>query len=236
MLIKENTYFCRSDCQMQVSNFSGAKYKIFSTETEAINFVNGHGKSNLQSKTQDICAKKMGENNSLQQPISPRMTNKNVTQRSPDTSKVIHVSSPKLKGSALKQRLSVLEKKYEDSMKELHIEIDTVKERIETFCTKVNIPSNSEASDQTEVTKEFKGLQECLSQIAKHYADSVIELRAEINSLKLEVTALGIEEGQNKANPEKGTCGGSSFLSFKRNLTSILEAVEPSIITERYVK
>jgi hypothetical protein len=221
---------------MQVLNFSGAKFHKFNTETEAINFVNEHGKSDLESKTQDMCLKKGGENMFLQPQTPPRMTTQDAIQSSPGTSEVIHASSPKLKASALKQRLSVLEKKYEDSMKELRIGIDTVKECIETFCTKVNILSDSEASGQTEVPKEVGTLQECLSQLAKHYTDSVVELKAELNSLKLAVRAFGIEEGQNKTNFEKGACTGISSLSFKRNLTAMLESVGPSNTTERCVK
>lgn len=160
------------------------------------------------------------------------MTDKNVTQSSPGT----HVPSIKLKGNALKQRLSVLEKKFEESMKELRIEIDTARECIETFCTEVNIPSKSKANNQTEMTKECKRLQECLSKIAKHYADSVTELKAEINSLKLEVTTLRIEEGNNETNSGKGACIDSNSLSFKRNLTSVLESLRPSVTTKRCVK
>jgi phage host-nuclease inhibitor protein Gam len=234
--MKENASFCRSECQMQVTDFSGAKFQKFSTETEATNFVNRHGKNDLENKSQDVRVKKSGENISLQQQILPRMANKNVTQSSPGTSQIIHVSSPKLKGSALRQRLSVLETKYEDFVKALRMEIDTVKKRVEAFCTKVNIPSNSGASDQGEVTEESKALQDCLSQIAKLYANSVIELKAEISSLKVEVRALGIEEGQNQTDNEKGACTGSSFLTFRRNLISVLEAAGPSITTERYVK
>jgi uncharacterized coiled-coil DUF342 family protein len=121
-------------------------------------------------------------------------------------------------------------------MEELRTEIDTVKERIETFYTKVNIPSNSKTSDEGYVTEEIKALQQCLSQLAKHYTDSVTELKAEISSLKVAVRALGTEGGQTKTNSEKGACAGSNSLSFKRNLTSILEAVGPSTTAERYVK
>jgi uncharacterized coiled-coil DUF342 family protein len=153
----------------------------------------------------------------------------------PGTSEFMNMSSQRQKGAALKQRLSFLEKKYEDSMKELRTEIDSVKECIETFDTKINISSNSKAQDKATMTEEFRALQECLSQLTKHFTDSITELRAEINSLKLAVTALGLE-GQNKTQSEEGACAGSSSLSFKRNHSLILEAGGPSITTARCVK
>lgn len=212
-------------------NFSDAKFHKFSTETEAINFVNKHGQSDLGHKTQHTHVEESGENMS-QQLI---MNTNDVMQSAPGTSKVPNVSSLKLKTGALKQRLSVLEKKFEDSMKELRTEIDTVKERIETFDTKGNVPSNSKTGYEGYVTEELKALQQCLSQLAKHYTDSVTELRTEISSLKLAVRALGREEGHAKTDSEKGACAGSNSLSFKRNLTSILEAVGSSTTAKRYV-
>lgn len=200
-------------------------------ETEAINFVNKHGQSDLGHKTQHTHVEKSGENMS-QQLI---MNTNNVMQSASGISEVPNMSSLKLKTGALKQHLSVLEKKFEDSMEELRTEIDAVKERIETFDTKVNVPSNSKTGDEGYLTEELKALQECLSQLAKHYTDSVTELKAEISCLKLTVTALGTEEGQTKTNSEKGACAGSNSLPFKRNLTSILEAVGPSTTAKRYV-
>lgn len=217
------------ECQAQVLNFSGAKFHKFSTETEAINFVNKHGQSDLGHKTQHAHVEKSGKNMS-QQLV---MNTKDVMQSALGISDVTNMSSLKLKTGALKQRLSVLEKKFEDSTEELRTEIDTVKERIETFYTKVNVPSNSNTGDEGYVTEEFKALQECLSQLAKHYTDSVTELKAEISSLKLAVGVRGTEEGQTKRNSGKGACAGSNSLSFKRNLTSILEAVGPSTTAKR---
>jgi len=234
MLMKENASFYRSECQVQVLNFSGAKFCKFSTEAEAINFVNEHGKCNLENRTQLTYVKKSGENISVQHQIpSPKMSNKDVTQSPPGTAGVTFVSSPKLKGTALKQRLSVIEKKFEDSVNDLRREIGAMKERIETFNTKVNILSSSQASDKAEMTEEYETLQECLSQLAKHYTNSIVELKADISNLK---ALLGKEEGQNKTSSEKEACAGSSSLSFKRNLNAILEAAGPSTGTERFVK
>lgn len=212
--------------------FSGAKFHKFSTETEAINFVNKHGEDDLGNKTQHTHVEKTGENMS-QQLI---MNTNDVMQSAPGISEVPNMSSLQLKTGALKQRLSVLQKKFEVSMEELRTEIDTLKERIKTFDTKVNVPSKNKTGDEGYVTEELKALQDCLSQLAKHYTDSVTELKAEISSLKLAVTALGTEEGQTKTNSEKGACAGSNSLSFKRNLTSVLEAVGPSTTAKRYVK
>jgi len=178
-----------------------------------------------------------GENITLQQlPSSQRTDTQDVTLSPPGTSECTNMSSPRLKGRALKQRLSFLEKKYEDSMKELRTEIDTIKESIETFDTKFNIPSNSNAHDKTTVDEEFKALRECLSQLTKNFADSVTELKAEINSLKLAVITQGLEAGQNKAQSDKGACSVSSSLPCKSNLSVILDAVGPSTTSARYVK
>jgi septation ring formation regulator EzrA len=179
--------------------------------------------------------KRHGENVILQQlSSSQRMDTQDIILSPPGTSEFTNMSSPRLKGRALKQRLSFLEKKYEDSMKELRTEIDRVKESIEMFDTKVNIPSNSNTHDKATVTEEFKALQECLSQLIKHVTDCVTELKAEINSLKLAVSALGLE-GQDKAQSEEA-CAGSNSLSFKRNHSLILEAVGPATTTARCVK
>jgi hypothetical protein len=214
-----------------VLNFSGAKFRKFSTETEAINFINKHGKSDFGHKTQDAHMEESGENIS-QQLI---MNTKPVMQSAPGISDVTNMSA-KLEADALKQRLSVLQKRFEDSVEELRTEIDTVQGRIETFCTKVNVPSESKTGDEGYVTEEFKALQECFSQLEKHYRDSVTELRAEISGLKIAMGALGREEGQTKTCSEKGAYTGSNCLSFKRNLTSILEADGPSNTAERCVK
>jgi uncharacterized coiled-coil DUF342 family protein len=146
------------------------------------------------------------------------------------------MSSPRQKGRALKQRVSFLERKYENSMKELRTEIDRVKKAIETFDTKVNIPSNSNAHDKATVTEEFKALRECLSQLTKNFTDSVTEIKAEINSLKLAVVTLGLEAGQNKAQPVEGACSASSSLPCKSNHSLILDAVGPRTTIARYVK
>lgn len=178
-----------------------------------------------------------GENITLQQlPSSQRTDTQDVTLSPPGTSECTNTSSPRLKGRALKQRVSFLEKKYEDSMKELRTEIDRIKESIETFDTKVNIPSNSNAYDKTTVDEEFKVLRESLSQLTKNLADSVTELKAEINSLKLAVITQGLEAGQNKAQSEKGACSASSSLPCKNNHSVILDAVGPSTSSARYVK
>ena len=178
-----------------------------------------------------------GENITLQQlPSSQRTDTQDVTLITPGTSASINMSSPRLKGRALKQRLSFLEKKYEDSMKELRTEIDRVKESIETFDTKVNMPSNSNAHDNTTVTEEFKALRECLSQLTKNFTDSVTELKAEINSLKLAVITLGLEEGQNKAQSDKEACSASSSLPCNSNHSLILDTAGPSTTSARYVK
>lgn len=180
-----------------------------------------------------------GENITLQQlPSSQRTDTQDVTLSPPGASECINMSSPRLKGRALKQRLSFLEKKYEDSIKELRTEIDSVKESIETFDTKVNIPSNSNAPDKATVTEEFKALRECLSQLTKKFTDSVTELKAEINSLKLTVITLGLEAGQNKAPSDEGACSANSSLPCKSNhsLSLDADAVGPSTTSTRYVK
>lgn len=178
-----------------------------------------------------------GENVTLQHlPLSQRTDTQDVTLSPPGTSECTNMSSPRLKGRALKQRLLFLEKKYEDSMKELRIEIDRVKESIETFDTKVNIPSNSNAHDKAIVTEEFKALQECLSQLTKNLTDSVTELKAEINSLKLAVITLGLEAGQNMTQSDEGACSASSSQPCKSNHSMILDAVGPSTTSARYVK
>jgi len=218
-------------------NFSGAKYHKFNTDIEAINFVNEHGNSDILSKTQETHVKGCGENITLQQlPSSQRTDTQDVTLSPPGTSECTNMSSSRLKGRALKQRLLFLEKKYEDSMKEFRIEIDRVKESIETFDTKFNIPSNSNAHDQATVTEEFKALRECLSQLTKNFTDSVTELKAEINSLKLTVITLGLEAGQNKVHSDEGACSASSSLPNKSKHSMILDAVGPSTTSARYVK
>jgi hypothetical protein len=223
-----------------VSNFSGAKYQKFNTEIEAINFVNEHGKSDFQYKTQQTHVKRHGENIILQQlSTSQGMDTHDIILSQRGTSEFTNMPSPRLKGRALKQRLSFLEKMYEDSMKELRAEIDTVKESIETFDTNVNIPSNYNAHDKATVTEEFKALQECLSQLIKHVTDCFTELKAEINSLKLAVSAVGLE-GQNNTQSqeeeEKEAHAGSSSLSFKRNHALISEAVGSTTTAARCVK
>lgn len=200
-----------------MSNFSGAKFRKFSTRTEAINFIDEHEKSDFGQETQHAHMQESGENISQQ-----------LIMNSEDAAGTCEVT--KLDTDALKQRLSVLQKRFGDSMEELRTEIDTVQERFETFCTEVNIPSQSKTGDE-----EFRALQECFSQLEKHYRDSVTELRAEISSLKLAVGALGREEEQTKTCSEKGVCTGSNCLSFKRNLTSVLEAVGPSTTAQRCV-
>lgn len=214
-------------------NFSGAKYHKFNTDIEAVNFVNEHGKSDILSKTQQTHVKGCRENVTLQQLPSQGMDTQDVTL---STSECTNMSSPRLKGRALKQRLSCLEKKYEDSMKVLRTEIDRVKESIETFESKVNIPSNSNAHDKATVTEEFKALRECLSQLTKNFTDSVTELRAEISSLKLAVITVGLEAGQNKAQSDNGACSASSSLPCKSSHSLILNAVGPSTTSARYVK
>jgi viroplasmin and RNaseH domain-containing protein len=220
--------FYRPECQAQVLNFSGAKFHKFSTETEAVQFINEHGKSDFVHKSQHGHMQESGKNVS-QQLI---MNATNVIESAPSISEVTNMSSLTLKRDALKQRLSVLQKRFEDSMKELRTEIDAVGEHIETFYTKVNVPSG----DEEYVTEEFKALQDHFSQLEKHYRDSVTELRAEISNLQLEVRALGTKEGQVKTYSEKGASAGSNAQSFKRNLTSVLEAVGPSTTAERCVK
>jgi Protein of unknown function (DUF713). len=163
------------------------------------------------------------------------MDTQGVTLSPPGTSEFT-ASSPILKGRALKQRLSFLEKTYENTMKELRTEIDRVKESVEKFDTKVNIPSISNAHDKTTVTEEFKALQECLSQLTKHFTHSVAELKAEIKSLKLAVSTVGLEAGQNKAQSEKGACAGSSSLPYKSSHSLIVDAVGPSTTSARCVK
>ncbi|XP_023706938.1 uncharacterized protein LOC111864133 isoform X3 [Cryptotermes secundus] len=217
------------ECQAQVLKFSDAKFHKFSTETEAINFVNKYGEGDLGNKTQHTHVEKSGENVS-QQLI---MNTTDVMQSAPGISEVPNMSSLQLKTSALKQRLSVLQKKFEVSMEELRTEIDTFKERIETFDTKVNVRSNNKTGDEGYMTEELKVLQDGLSQLAKHYTDSITELKAEISSLKQAVRELETEEGQTKTNSEEGACAGSNSLSFKRNLTSVLEAVGPSTTAKR---
>ena len=160
-----------------------------------------------------------GENITLQQlPSSPRMDTEDVTLSLPGTSECTNMSSARLKGRALKQRLSFLEKKYEDSMKELRTRIDRIKESIEIFDTNVNTPLNSNAHDKATVTEEFKVLRECLSELTKNFTDSVTELTAEINNLKLEVITLGLEAGQNKVQTK----------SSKRKISVPNEVAEPS--------
>jgi len=128
-----------------------------------------------------------GENITLQQlQSSPRMDTEDVSLSLPGTSECTNMSSPKLNGRAMEQRLSILEKKYEDLMKELCTEKDRLKESIETFDTNINIPLNSNAHDKATLTEEFKVLQKCLSELTKNFTDSVTELKAEINSSKLE--------------------------------------------------
>lgn len=218
-------------------NFRGAKYHKFNTDTEAINFVNEHGKSDILSKTQQTHVKGCGENITLQQlPSSQRTGTQDVTLSTPGTSECTNMSSPRLKGRALKQRMSFLEKRYEDSMKELRTEIDRVKESIETFDTKLNIPSNSNAHDKATVTEEFKALQDCVSQLTKNFTDSVTELKAEINSLKLAVITLGLEAGHNKTQSDEGACSAGSSLPFKSNHSLILDAGGPNTTSARYVK
>jgi hypothetical protein len=217
-------------------NFRGAKYHKFNTDTEAINFVNEQWKSDILSKTQQTHVKGCGENITLQQLLSSQRTGtQDVTLSTPGTSECTNMSSPKLKGRALKQRLSFLEKRYEDSMKKLRTEIDRVKESIETFDTKLNNPSNSNAHDKATVTEEFKALQDCLSQLTKNFTDSVTELKAEINSLKLAVITLGLEAGHNKTQSD-GACSAGSSLPCKSNHCLILDAGGPSTTSARYVK
>lgn len=235
MLMKCISY--RAECQAEVLNFNGAKYHKFNTDVEAINFVNEHGKSDILSKTQQTHMKGCGENITLKRLISSqRMDIQDVTLSPPGTSEFTNMSSPRLKGRALKQRLSLLEKKYEDSMKELRTEIDAVKESVEKFNTSVNIPSNSNAHDTATVTEEYKALQERLSQLTKCFTDSVTELKAEINSLKLAVINLGLEAGQNKAQSKEGACVASSSLPCKSNHSLILDAAGPGTTIARYVK
>ena len=179
-----------------------------------------------------------GENITLQQlPSSPRMDTEDVTLSLPGTSECTNMSSARLKGRALKQRLSFLEKKYEDSMKELRTRIDRIKESIEIFDTNVNTPLNSNAHDKATVTEEFKVLRECLSELTKKFTDSITELEAEINSLELAVNTLGLEAGQNKVQFDKGVCSASRSLPCKSNHSLILDAaVGPSTTSARYVK
>jgi len=203
---------------------------------EAINFVNEHGKSDMLSKTQQTHVKECGENITLQQlPSSQRTDTRDVTLSPAGTSECTKMSSPRLKGRALKQRLSCLEKKYEDLMKELRTEIDKVKESIETFDIKVNVPSNSNTHDKATVTEEFKALRECLSQLSKNFTYSVTELKAEINSLKLAVITLGLEAGPDKAQSDEGACSASSSLPCKSSHSLILDAAAPSTTSARYV-
>lgn len=224
-----------AECQAEILNFSGAKYHKFNTDTEAINFVNEHGKSDILSKTQQRYVKGCGENITLQQlPSSQRTGTQDVTLSPPGSSECTKMSSPRLKGRALKQRLSFLEKKYEDSMKELRTEIDRVKESIEKFDTKFNIPSNSNAHDKATVTEEFKALQECLSQLTKNFTDSVTELKAEINSLKLAVITLGLEAGHNKTQCDEGAYSSGSSLPCKSNHSLRLDAGGPSTSARSY--
>jgi len=178
-----------------------------------------------------------GENITLQQLLSSqRMDTEDVNLSLPGTSECTNMSSRRLKGRALRQHLSFLEEKYENSMKELRTEIDRIKESIETFDTKVNIPLNSNAHDKSTVNEEFKVLQECFSELTKNFTDSVTELKAEINSLKLAVITLGLEAGQNNAQSDKGVCSASSSLPCKSNHSLILDTVGPSTTSARYVK
>lgn len=223
-----------AECQAEILNFSGAKYRKFNTDIEAINFVNEHGKSDILSKTQQTHMKGCGENITLQQLLSSqRMDTEDVNLSLPGTSECTNMSSRRLKGRALRQHLSFLEEKYENSMKELRTEIDRIKESIETFDTKVNIPLNSNAHDKSTVNEEFKVLQECFSELTKNFTDSVTELKAEINSLKLAVITLGLEAGQNNAQSDKGVCSASSSLPCKSNHSLILDTVGPSTTSAR---
>jgi viroplasmin and RNaseH domain-containing protein len=230
MLMKCISY--RAECEAEVLQFTGAKYRKFNTDVEAINFVNEHRKSDILSKTQQTHMKGCGENITLRHLSSTQRTDtQDITLSQPGTSEFTNMSSPKLKGRALKQRLSLLEKMYEDSMKELGAEIDRIKESVETF----NIPSNSNAHDTATVTEEYKALQERLSQFTKHFRNTVTELKVEINSLKLAVSNLGLEAGQNKAQSKEGAYGASSSLPCKTNHSSILDADGPSTTSARYV-
>jgi hypothetical protein len=104
-------------------NFSGAKYHKFNTDIEAINFVNEHGKSDILSKTQQTCVQGCGENITLQQlPSSQRTDTQDVTLSPPECT---NMSSPRQNGRPMEQRVSFLESKYEDSMKELRTEIES---------------------------------------------------------------------------------------------------------------
>jgi viroplasmin and RNaseH domain-containing protein len=234
MLMKCISY--RAECEAEVLKFTGAKYRKFNTDVEAINFVNEHKKSDILSKTQQTHMKGCGENITLKHLSTQRTDTQDITLSQPGTSEFTNMSSPKLKGRALKQRLSLLEKMYEDSMKELRAEIDRIKESVETFNTSVNIPSNSNAHDPATVTEEYKALQERLSQFTKHFRNTVTELKAEINSLKLAVNNVGLEAGQNKAQSKEGAYVASSSLPCKSNHSLILDADGPSTTSARYVQ
>lgn len=182
---KPGVYRTWDDCAKQVNKYTGAKFRKFETEAEAVNFVNEYGRQ----KQEMSCA---GETSPLK-----------------CTSGLPGVSSPTLKINALKQRLNVLEKLYEDSMLEIRLEIDSVKTRIEAISTPT-------------VSEDTESLHKKLSELADKYRNSVTELKNEIASLKQSVQSL-----------ETGiTCGSDSsgISSFKRNLFQ--EAVIP-VATKR---
>ncbi|PSN56821.1 hypothetical protein C0J52_02707 [Blattella germanica] len=194
---KPGVYKTWDECAAHVKNFSGAKFRKFTTQEEALAFVKEFGFTKNAIKTENT---EMYEINANRLESSPTKTQTIIP----------HVSSPKLKANALKQRLSIIEKLYEQSMLEIRIEIDSVKERIESFDAHTNV-----TCEMNEGTENFKSLQESLSKLANSYRNSVEELKKEIGDLRTSIESLESELSQ------QATSDGSSYShmsSFKRNL------------------
>ena len=227
------SYVCRDECSKQVNKFTGAKFRKFDTEEEAVNFVCQHGGIKKEASSAKMTSSPDKTKSAVQTSPLKMMSSLQVSsvkatsavQTSPlkmvsslemspvkCMSRAPTVSSPHLKLSALKQRVGLIEKLYEESMLKIRLELDSVKERIEAHT----------------VAEDVQPLQHLVSELANHYRDSVTELKTEIESIKQSLQDL---ELQVKPDPESSDgCSGLSL--FKRNLYR--EAVIP-VATKRYL-
>ncbi|XP_069686371.1 uncharacterized protein [Periplaneta americana] len=214
------------ECQAQVNSYSGAKYRKFDTEEAAIEFIRNHQNKALAKESLQKHVKQYEDKVFIPLGASPKAR---IDLTSTQITKTMNPSSPILKIGSLKQRLELLEKKFDLSMTEIRLEIDTLKDKIGIFSDK----ATSSDSSETKVTEDFKSLREDLSNLAKLYTNSVSVLTCEINNLKEAVKSLGNEREQNKVEVPAEARTTNNALSFKRNLTSLLEAVPVSTTTER---